>query len=55
MILKGNYNTGVITSDAVGSYCKFKLCLNHFGIANIPYIPKLEENSYIINYSTKTD
>lgn len=52
-ILKGNCNAGVTTSNEKGTFGgQFDLWLNRNGIANLLSIPQLEEDGYVINYST---
>ena len=53
--LKGHCNAGVTTNKEQGYYGVFKIWLKCNSIANLLSIPQLEEDGYVINYSTKRD
>ena len=53
-ILKGSYNAGVTTSNTKGLF-GFEMWLNRSGIANLLYIPQLEEDGFRVKYDTNTE
>ena len=48
--LVGNCNAGVTSSTQKGYYGKFQMWINKNGMANLLYIPCLEQEGYHIKY-----
>ena len=53
--MNGSCNAGTVTTNTRGWYGKFKVWLNDRGIANLLFIPMLENAGYIVSTHSKGD
>ena len=53
--MNGICNAGTLTTNTRGWYGEIKVWLNERGIANLLYIPILEDAGYIVSTYTKGD